>query len=160
MYALRAVLKLAGCIGALRCDCGVFVWSVPSRNMAFVTAFGLPRSRARGSRAMCPVRMASDLPPKPKPDVSNEGPQPGKKLVRNKAEFAEAAPGDMVGGGVVGAGMGPRRGNKEKKVTKAAAIQKSQTFADAWAEQNEGKVDVWLIIGLITLLTPLISTLS
>eukprot|EP00183_Erythrolobus_madagascarensis_P007023 CAMPEP_0185846402 /NCGR_PEP_ID=MMETSP1354-20130828/2056_1 /TAXON_ID=708628 /ORGANISM="Erythrolobus madagascarensis, Strain CCMP3276" /LENGTH=100 /DNA_ID=CAMNT_0028546531 /DNA_START=849 /DNA_END=1148 /DNA_ORIENTATION=- len=32
---------------------------------------------------------------------------------------------------------------KKKKVSKAAEIQKSQSFADAWAEQNRGKVDVW-----------------
>lgn len=62
----------------------------------------------------------------------------------------------MAGGPVVGEGMGPRRGTREKKVTRAAAIQKSQSFADAWAEQNQGKIDVWLIIGLLTLLTPII----
>mmetsp|Transcript_2773 Transcript_2773/g.4878 ORF Transcript_2773/g.4878 Transcript_2773/m.4878 type:complete len:117 (+) Transcript_2773:791-1141(+) len=43
---------------------------------------------------------------------------------------------------------------KEKKVTKAAEVQKSQNFSDAWAEQNRGKVDIWLVIGLLTLLTP------
>lgn len=62
----------------------------------------------------------------------------------------------MVGGPPVGDGMGPRRGAKEKKVTRAAAIQKSQSFADAWAEQNQGRVDVWLIIGALTLLTPIL----
>lgn len=96
--------------------------------------------------------------------VKNAPAVPGRKLVRNKpgtsstnsSSFADARPGDMVGGPPVGDGMGPRRGTKEKKVTRAAAIQKSQTFADAWAEQNQGRVDVWLIIGAITLLTPLI----
>lgn len=70
--------------------------------------------------------------------------------------YADARAGDMVGAPGVGEGLGPRRGTGEKKVTKAAAIQKSQSFADAWAEQNQGRVDVWLIIGAITLLTPLV----
>lgn len=70
--------------------------------------------------------------------------------------YADATPGDMVGAPEVGEGMGPRRGVAEKKVTRAAAIQKSRTFADAWAEQNEGKIDVWIIIGAVTLLTPII----
>lgn len=89
--------------------------------------------------------------------VSNAPPNTGKKLVRNKTqEYADGSAGDMVGGPEVGEGMGPRRGTKEKKVTRAAAIQKSQSFADAWAEQNQGKVDVWLIIGAMTLLTPVV----
>lgn len=62
----------------------------------------------------------------------------------------------MVGGPAVGAGLGPRRGAQEKKVTRAAAIQKSKGFADAWAEQNQGRIDVWLIIGALTLLTPVL----
>lgn len=70
--------------------------------------------------------------------------------------YAESAPGDMANAPEVGEGMGPRRGTKEKKVTRAAEIQKSQSFADAWAEQNQGRVDVWLIIGAMTLLTPLL----
>lgn len=91
-------------------------------------------------------------------------PARGRKPVPNKTDtsstksnvYADGTPGDMAGGPPVGRGMGPRRGTKEKKVTRAAAIQKSQTFADAWAEQNQGRVDVWLIIGALTLLTPLL----
>lgn len=48
------------------------------------------------------------------------------------------------------------RKRQEKKVTRAAAIQKSQNFSDAWAEQNAGRPDVWLFIGLLTLLTPVV----
>lgn len=70
--------------------------------------------------------------------------------------YADARAGDMVGAPEVGDGLGPRRGKKEKKVTRAAAIQKSQGFADAWAEQNAGKIDVWIIIGAVTLLTPIL----
>lgn len=94
--------------------------------------------------------------------MTNSPAVPGRKLVRNVSSspsppstYADARPGDMVGAPPVGTGMGPRRGTDEKKVTKAAAIQKSQSFADAWAEQNQGKVDVWLIIGVLTLLTPI-----
>lgn len=92
-----------------------------------------------------------------------------KKLVRNKpgmepdtsagvspSTYANASPGDMVGAPEVGEGMGPRRGTKEKKVTRAAAIQKSKGFADAWAEQNQGRPDVWLVIGAAALLTPIL----
>ena len=93
--------------------------------------------------------------------VTNDAATPGRKLQRNKPDsgkpvYADARAGDMVGAPGVGEGLGPRRGTGEKKVTKAAAIQKSQSFADAWAEQNQGRVDVWLIIGAITLLTPLV----
>ncbi|CAN8065141.1 unnamed protein product [Agarophyton chilense] len=92
--------------------------------------------------------------------VTNSEPSK-RRLVRNKADvtsdvYADARAGDMVGAPEVGTGLGPRRGRNEKKVTRAAAIQKSQSFADAWAEQNQGRVDVWLIIGAITLLTPLL----
>lgn len=111
-----------------------------------------------------------------KMQVSNSPPSK-RKLVRNKPGmepsdkdsymvdaagkgrsnvYADARPGDMVGGPEVGEGLGPRRGKKEKKVTRAAAIQKSQGFADAWAEQNAGKIDVWIIIGAVTLLTPIL----
>lgn len=47
-----------------------------------------------------------------------------------------------------------RRRKGPKKVTKAAAAQQSMGFADAWAAQNQGRLDVWLIIGLLTILTP------
>lgn len=123
----------------------------------------------------CPPRMCTNSdqrnntnnnnPSTPKKlSITNSPPTPGRKLVRNKPGttstkpnlYADASPGDMAGGPAVGEGMGPRRGTKEKKVTRAAAIQKSQSFADAWAEQNQGRIDVWLIIGAITLLTPLI----
>lgn len=102
--------------------------------------------------------------------VTNSPPST-RKLVRNKPGMAPASPptaksasslyadaraGDMVGAPEVGEGLGPRRGVGEKKVTRAAAIQKSKSFADAWAEQNQGRIDVWIIIGLITLLTPLV----
>lgn len=108
-----------------------------------------------------------------KVSVSNS-PQSKRKLVRNKAGmegsavksdvdvdvdsemFADGTAGDMTGGPQVGEGLGPRRGKGEKKVTRAAAIQKGKGFADAWAEQNAGKIDVWIIIGLVTLLTPLV----
>lgn len=112
------------------------------------------------------VRMCEQQKPTPADDnstpgrklpVSNSPASSGKKLVRNKTQqYADARPGDMVGGPKVGEGMGPRRGTKEKKVTRAAEIQKSQSFADAWAEQNQGRVDVWLIIGAMTLLTPIV----
>lgn len=84
------------------------------------------------------------------------GMEGSSSVVGKKNVYADASAGDMVGAPEVGEGMGPRRGVGEKKVTRAAAIQKSQTFADAWAEQNEGKVDVWVIIGIVTLLTPLV----
>lgn len=140
--------------------------------MAFVGSF-LPVSGygTRGLRTRtCRVRMqteggADENPgtpvPRPVPKVTNDSANPRRKLVRNvsdtkNAGYAQAAPGDMVGAPKVGEGMGPRRGVQEKKVTKAAAIQKSQGFADAWAEQNQGRPDVWLFIGLIFLLTPLL----
>lgn len=134
--------------------------------MAFVSpTFGALRTRRRAQT--CLVRMSATPPedsealPPPTPNVSNNAAVPGKRLVRNlpvtnAPEYAEAAPGDMGKSPVVGEGMGPRRGTAEKKVTKAAAIQKSQTFADAWAEQNQGRPDVWLFIGAAFLLTPFI----
>lgn len=97
-------------------------------------------------------------PARPMPKVTNESAS-RRKLVRNVSDsgsYAQASAGDMVGAPKVGEGMGPKRGVKEKKVTKAAAIQKSQGFADAWAEQNQGRPDVWLAIGLVFLLTPLL----
>lgn len=103
----------------------------------------------------------SDSPPPPVPQVSNQAAS-RQKLIRNVSdkqkglgEYAQSSAGDMVGAPKVGEGMGPKRGTAEKKVTRAAAIQKSQTFADAWAEQNQGRFDVWLVIGLLTLLTPI-----
>ncbi len=146
--------------------------------MAFVALNGGVLLRARRGVQTCRVRMTAEeadgngtptepaQPAQPTPpvqQVSNDGPVPGRKLVRNVRDlpvttnpiYAEAAPGDMGKSPEVGAGMGPRRGKAEKKVTRAAAIQKSQSFADAWAEQNQGRVDVWLIIGIVTLLTPL-----
>ncbi|KAJ8905173.1 hypothetical protein NDN08_001682 [Rhodosorus marinus] len=42
----------------------------------------------------------------------------------------------------------------KKKVSKAAVIQDSQGFADAWSAANKGRLDVWFWIGLIFLLTP------
>lgn len=139
--------------------------------MGFVSPLARPSQEARWSKRVCPLRMTgnTDGNQVPKPVVRNDGPVTGRKLVRNLPDagdtsatgsetsmYAEAAAGDMVNAPKVGEGMGPRRGVKEKKVTRAAAIQKSQSFADAWAEQNQGRVDVWLIIGAITLLTPLI----
>lgn len=145
--------------------------------MAFVSSSGLSPLLRRPSPAhVCRrmPRMTYTPPPTPPDDdesappaakkmpVTNSPAVPGRKLVRNvsdaqtSATYADGRAGDMVGGPAVGEGMGPRRGAKEKKVTRAAAIQKSQTFADAWAEQNQGKVDVWLIIGLLTLLTPFV----
>ncbi|KAI0567026.1 hypothetical protein FGB62_5g536 [Gracilaria domingensis] len=132
-------------------------------SMAFITT-PPPLSRRGRRAAVCELRMSEDSPEQPpaakKLPVTNN-PSSKRKLVRNKADvgrevFADARAGDMVGAPEVGEGMGPRRGVREKKVTKAAAIQKSKGFADAWAEQNQGRVDVWLIIGAITLLTPLI----
>lgn len=132
--------------------------------MAFISTPILLSSRIRNPR-VCPVRMSQDTPdsqkPAPKKLPVTNSPPSKQKLVRNKSElndtvFADGSAGDMAGGPQVGEGMGPRRGVRDKKVTKAAAIQKSQGFADAWAEQNQGKVDVWLIIGAITLLTPLL----
>lgn len=111
------------------------------------------------------------VPKKPNRNLPvTNSPPSARKLVRNKpgteapptstepksGVYADARAGDMVGAPGVGEGLGPRRGVSEKKVTRAAAIQKSQTFADAWAEQNQGRVDVWLIIGAVTLLTPII----
>lgn len=117
----------------------------------------------------CRPRMAGTSPPeeplKPKKlPVTNSPAQPNRKLTRNISDaspaarptYADGSAGDMAGGPPVGEGMGPRRGKKEKKVTRAAAIQKSQSFADAWAEQNQGRVDIWLIIGLLFLLTPFV----
>lgn len=102
----------------------------------------------------------SQPPTAKKLPVSNSPAVPGRKLVRNKSDasnnYAQGSAGDMVGGPAVGEGLGPRRGVQEKKVTKAAAIQKSQSFADAWAEQNQGRPDIWLLIGALTLLTPII----
>ena len=132
--------------------------------MAFIgTGQALIRQAPR--RHVCRTRMAeepTDPPQIRKLPVTNSPPTPGKKLVRNKPDaqgsgtYADSSAGDMAGGPEVGEGLGPRRGVKEKKVTKAAAIQKSQGFADAWAEQNQGRLDVWFVIGLITLLTPLV----
>lgn len=132
--------------------------------MAFVFALNPVLARPRQRAAVCKLRMSSgdsesEEVQRPMPKVSNDSASPGRKLVRNVADvnqFAEASAGDMANAPKVGEGMGPRRGNKEKKVTRAAAIQKSQSFADAWAEQNQGRVDVWLIIGAVTLLTPLL----
>mmetsp|Transcript_7275 Transcript_7275/g.22160 ORF Transcript_7275/g.22160 Transcript_7275/m.22160 type:complete len:187 (+) Transcript_7275:48-608(+) len=42
----------------------------------------------------------------------------------------------------------------KKRVTRAAAIQESQGFADAWSQRNAGRLDVWFWIGLVFLLTP------
>eukprot|EP00189_Rhodosorus_marinus_P009690 CAMPEP_0184738112 /NCGR_PEP_ID=MMETSP0315-20130426/844_1 /TAXON_ID=101924 /ORGANISM="Rhodosorus marinus, Strain UTEX LB 2760" /LENGTH=172 /DNA_ID=CAMNT_0027205691 /DNA_START=69 /DNA_END=587 /DNA_ORIENTATION=- len=42
----------------------------------------------------------------------------------------------------------------KKKVSKAAVIQDSQGFADAWSAANKGRLDFWFWIGLIFLLTP------
>lgn len=145
--------------------------------MAFLSAPVLPVSRARRA-AVCrtPPRLTATPPPSEdepatpprKLPVTNSEPST-RKLTRNKpgmasdnsavpssSVYADGRAGDMVGGPEVGEGLGPRRGASEKKVTRAAAIQKSQTFADAWAEQNEGKLDVWLIIGALTLLTPIL----
>jgi len=151
--------------------------------MAFVSGISFTslsqqhRLRARVCRSRTSVnvranrlRMNSDepeatdpvSPPPPVPQVSNQAAS-RQKLIRNVSdkqkglgEYAQSTAGDMVGAPVVGEGMGPKRGTAEKKVTRAAAIQKSQTFADAWAEQNQGRFDVWLIIGLLTLLTPIL----
>jgi len=110
-----------------------------------------------------PEGVTPQTPGQPAPkklSVTNSSPVTGRKLVRNVSDVSSApkydqgSAGDMVGGPEVGAGMGPRRCTREKKVTRAAAIQKSQSFADAWAEQNEGKLDVWLIIGALFLITP------
>lgn len=133
-----------------------------SNSMAFVSSpnvFFLRQARPNG---ICNLRMADEPPPPGKKlPVTNSPPQPGRKLIRNKSDaksntYATGSAGDMVGGPPVGSGMGPRRGVKDKKVTKAAAIQNSRSFADAWADQNQGRIDVWLIIGIITLLTPLV----
>lgn len=150
--------------------------------MAFVsTPAPFARAHARRARVCAHPRMASapeppeppaggppagGMPPPPPPaakkmPVTNSPATPGRKLVRSvdasapPPAYADARPGDMVGAPEVGEGMGPRRGARDKKVTRAAAIQKSQSFADAWAEQNEGRVDVWLIIAALTLLTPI-----
>ncbi len=124
--------------------------------MAFVSSAPVLGVRS-AKRAICRVRMNTEDENRPMPKVSNEG-ATRKKLVRNVSDtkFADASAGDMVGAPQVGEGMGPRRGVKEKKVTKAAAIQKSKGFADAWAEQNQGRLDVWFFIGLTFLLTPLL----
>ncbi|PXF41269.1 hypothetical protein BWQ96_09029 [Gracilariopsis chorda] len=131
-------------------------------NMAFITAplFHSRQTRRASTSALRMTQQPPESQPPKKLPVTNSPPSK-RKLVRNKSEtgpsvYADARAGDMVGAPQVGEGLGPRRGAKEKKVTRAAAIQKSQGFADAWAEQNQGRVDVWLIIGALTLLTPLI----
>lgn len=150
---------------------------------AFVSSATPATLRLRGRKVICPARMTA-TPPSTEDDQSSDSvntnsrkipvtnsPPSNRKLVRNKpgatpaspptpeaskSVYADARAGDMIGGPEVGEGLGPRRGAREKKVTRAAAIQKSQSFADAWAEQNQGRIDVWIIIGLITLLTPLV----
>lgn len=131
-------------------------------NMAFITTplFHPRQSRRASTSALRMTQQPPESQPPKKMPVTNSPPSK-RKLVRNKPDtgqsvFADARAGDMVGAPQVGEGLGPRRGVKEKKVTRAAAIQKSQGFADAWAEQNQGRVDVWLIIGALTLLTPLV----
>eukprot|EP00182_Erythrolobus_australicus_P005997 CAMPEP_0185834716 /NCGR_PEP_ID=MMETSP1353-20130828/6048_1 /TAXON_ID=1077150 /ORGANISM="Erythrolobus australicus, Strain CCMP3124" /LENGTH=78 /DNA_ID=CAMNT_0028533203 /DNA_START=233 /DNA_END=469 /DNA_ORIENTATION=+ len=42
---------------------------------------------------------------------------------------------------------------KEKKMGRAAS-QQQMGFADAWAERNKGKVDIWLIIAALFFLIP------
>ncbi|KAK4533320.1 hypothetical protein CCYA_CCYA16G4202 [Cyanidiococcus yangmingshanensis] len=45
--------------------------------------------------------------------------------------------------------------NRKKKVTRAAALQESLSFSDAWAARNRGRIDVWFVIGLLFILLPL-----
>lgn len=146
--------------------------------MAFLSTTTTLSLRSAQRKSTCSIRMESKGDAKGsdasksnrKLPVTNSPPST-RKLVRNKpgtspsedgdtpmksAVYADARAGDMVGAPPVGDGLGPRRGAADKKVTRAAAIQKSQTFADAWAEQNEGRLDVWLIIGAVTLLTPFV----
>eukprot|EP00177_Eucheuma_denticulatum_P004274 GFKZ01007755.1.p1 GENE.GFKZ01007755.1~~GFKZ01007755.1.p1 ORF type:complete len:165 (-),score=16.11 GFKZ01007755.1:70-564(-) len=134
--------------------------------------FRAPPRLARTSPRRAPLMTTpppTDPTPSKKLPVTNTSSTPGRKLTRNKQDastsppnpnpnptYADARAGDMVGAPAVGEGLGPRRGIKDKKVTRAAAIQKSKGFADAWAEQNQGRVDVWLVIGALTILTPLL----
>mmetsp|Transcript_7087 Transcript_7087/g.12758 ORF Transcript_7087/g.12758 Transcript_7087/m.12758 type:complete len:136 (-) Transcript_7087:1044-1451(-) len=47
-----------------------------------------------------------------------------------------------------------RRVTGPKKVTRAAEIQNSMSFLDAWAAVNGNKIDVWVVIGVLTILVP------
>jgi hypothetical protein len=44
---------------------------------------------------------------------------------------------------------------RHKKVTRAAALQESLSFSDAWAARNRGRIDIWFVIGLLFILLPL-----
>ena len=47
-----------------------------------------------------------------------------------------------------------RRGDGPKKVSRAASAQQGLGFQDAWTLKNGRKFDVWVLIGLLTILTP------
>jgi hypothetical protein len=90
---------------------------------------------------------------------SSAGGDDSAKDANGEAIFAEPSAGE-AGAAPVGTGLGPRRGQREKRVTKAAAAQGSMGFADAWASQNRdrggSRIDVWAIIGLLFILTPFV----